>query len=274
MKRIILRSVGGLLGLIVVLYIVVLVSRAGSGVALETQTVDTSLHRTIALFGATGTIGDGLLKAVLNDSDTHKIHVVTRRSSPRIVEGVESGKVVMTTHMDYRDYSAIREILAEVDAVYWAIGLSAVGLDQETYREIHATFPLNLVREWLEIGGNIGRSFHYVSGSGANADSRMMWGREKARAESELANLVAGSNLRVISYRPSFILPTEPEAHLGHRILYAIFAPIKFAVAAQAIGEAMLEVSARGSQLANGTILENTDILGYAKAYKQRHSTN
>ncbi len=274
MKKIIRRSVGSLLGLIVLLYLVVFVARVGSEPAIESGTVDTSLHTTIAVFGATGTIGDGLLKAALDDPNTTRVHVVTRRPSPRIEEGVASGKVVMTIHKDYRDYSAIREILADVDAVYWAIGLSAVGLDEETYREIHTTFPVSMMQEWLAVDGKKNRSFHYVSGSGTSADSRMMWAREKARAESELANLAVNSDLRVVSYRPSIILPTESEVHFGHRVLYAIFAPIKSAVKAQAIGEAMLEVSARGPQLPHGSILENSDILGYSKAYEQRRAEN
>lgn len=252
------------------LYLALLLMRAGNEVPIETQNVDTTLHGTIAVFGATGTIGDGLLKAAMNDLDVNRIHVITRRPSPRIEEGVASGNVTMTIHKGYQDFSAIREILAEVDAVYWAIGLSAVGLDEDTYREIHATFPLRLIGEWLGASNKKNLSFHYVSGSGAKADSRMMWAREKARAETELMELAQGSSLRIISYRPSVILPTEAEVHIGHRILYAIFAPIKSAVAAQSIGDAMLEVSARGQQLPNGTILENIDILSYSKAYDHR----
>ena len=40
-------------------------------------------HATIAIFGASGTAGDGILKAALADPDIHKIHVITRRSTPR-----------------------------------------------------------------------------------------------------------------------------------------------------------------------------------------------
>ena len=57
-------------------------------------------HATIAIVGASGTAGDGILKAALADPDVDKIHVVTRRATPRIEEGVATGKVVMTLHMD------------------------------------------------------------------------------------------------------------------------------------------------------------------------------
>lgn len=270
MKRFGGKLVGWLLGFAALFYAIALVLRAGEGSPAEATNVNAAFHETIAVFGATGTIGDGLLKAAMNDPDVERIHVITRRPSPRAEAGVDAGRVTMTIHRDYGDFSAIREILAEVDAVYWAIGLSAVGMEEDAYREIHATYPLQLVREWLDASSKANRSFHYVSGAGAKAESRMMWAREKARAESELAKAAQGTGLRVVSYRPSLILPTEAEAHLGHRIMHTVFAPLKAAVAAEGIGEAMLEVSVRGAQLPNGTILENADILGYSQAYGER----
>lgn len=242
-------------------YLVLLIANRGHELPMDTQELNTERPRIIAIFGATGTIGDGLLKASMSDPDIDKIHVVTRRPSPRIEEGVESGKVVMTIHKDYLDYSAIQEILAEVQAVYWAIGLSAVGLDPETYREIHIDYPAQLVTAWLDSSKRQDISFHYVSGSGASADSRMMWAREKAAAEARLTELARQTNLRVISYRPAFILPTETEAHFGHRLMHAVLSPIGVSVAAESIGVAMFEVSARRSGFANETILENKDIV-------------
>ncbi|MEM7504818.1 MAG: hypothetical protein AAF417_22500, partial [Pseudomonadota bacterium] len=108
-----------------------------------------------------------------------------------------------------------------------------------------------------------------VSGSGAKADSRMMWAREKAHAETELAKLAEGTKLRVISYRPAFIRPTEAEVHVGHKLLHAVFRPIGASVAADAIGAAMLEMSARSSGVPNGTILENKDINLLSDAYER-----
>ena len=47
-------------------------------------------HETIAIFGASGTAGDGILKAALANPDINRIHVITRRATPRIEEGVRS----------------------------------------------------------------------------------------------------------------------------------------------------------------------------------------
>lgn len=78
--------------------------------------------------------------------------------------------------------------------------------------------------------------------------------------------------MRVISYRPAYIVPTEEQANLGHNALHLIFAPINLALRATSIGEAMLEVSARGNQLQNRTILENRDNMKFSNGYRQRLS--
>ncbi len=227
-------------------------------------------HQTVAIFGASGTAGDGILKTVLANPDIGEIHVITRRSTPRIESGVSSGKVEMMLHLDYLDYSAVHEQIAAADAVYWAIGTSSVGVDEETYGKIHVDFPVQFVREWLTVSEKSDISFHYISSSDISADSRMMWAREKVRAENSLFDIAEGSKLRVIAYRPDYIGPTKDEAHIGQNLLYWFFAPVGSAVRATQIGQAMLEVTARGSQFANGDRLGTRSIIKYADAYEQR----
>lgn len=269
-KRRIRKVLSVLAGALVLSYLALLLINKGHELPMQAQELNSDRNRTVAIFGATGTIGDGILKAAMNDPNLEKIQIITRRPSPRIEEAVESGKAEMTIHKDYGDYAAVREKFKNVDAVFWAIGLSAVGLDQETYREIHHDYPMRFVATWLDVCECQDASFHYVSGSGANADSRMMWAQEKAYAEAELARLAEGTGIRVISYRPAFILPTEAEAHIGHRLMHTIFSPIGGSVAAESIGAAMLEVSGRGSDFSNGTVLENKDIAKLGSAYENR----
>jgi hypothetical protein len=227
-------------------------------------------HDTVAIFGASGTAGDGILKAALANPDIDEIHVITRRTTPRIDAGIASGKVKMTLHLDYLDYSAIHEQVAAADAVYWAIGTSSVGVDEETYGKIHVDFPVRFVRDWLTVSENEDISFHYISSSDISADSRMMWAREKVRAENTLFEVAAGSKLRVIAYRPDYIGPTKEEAHIGQNLLYWFFAPVSAAVRATQIGQAMFEVTARGSEFGNGDRLGTRSIIRYSDAYQRR----
>ncbi len=239
-----------------------------NSIAIIEQT--TAGLETIMIFGASGTAGDGILKAALADSDIKKIHVITRRATPRIEAGVASGKVQMTLHMDYLDYSAIHEQIAEADAVYWAIGTSTVGVDEKIYGMIHVDFPLQFVTAWTSVSDKPDISFHYISSSDISADSRMMWAREKVRAERTLSGFAEGSNLRVIAYRPDYIGPTKEEAHIGQNILYWFFAPVKSAVRATQIGQAMIEVTARGPEFENGDRLHTGKIIRYSDAYERR----
>lgn len=231
-------------------------------------------YNVVAIFGASGTAGDGILKAALANPDIVKIHVFTRRTTPRIDAGVASGKVEMTRHLDYLDYSALHEQIATADAVYWAIGTSSVGVDEETYGLIHVDFPVRFVREWLGVSDNADISFHYISSSDISADSRMMWAREKVRAENTLFDVAEGSKLRVIAYRPDYIGPTKEQAHLGQNLLYWFFAPVSSAVRATQIGQAMLEVTARGSEFGNGDRLGTRKIIRYSDAYERRRGFN
>jgi len=223
----------------------------------------------IAIFGASGTAGDGILKAALANPYVKKIQVITRRSTPRIEAGIASGKVQMTKHMDYLDYAAIREQMVDVDAVFWAIGLSSIGVDEDTYRKIHIDFPERFVEEWINVSTKSDISFHYISSSDISEDSSAMWARVKVEAENILFGLANDSNLRVIAYRPDYIGPTDEEAHIGQTLLYGFFSPLGAAVKATQIGQAMMEVTARGEEFSNGDKLSTWRILRYSDAYER-----
>jgi len=229
-------------------------------------------YDTIAIFGATGTAGDGILKAALADPGIEKIHVITRRMSPRIEQGVASGKVTVTLHMDYLDYSLLHEQIGEVNTVFWAIGISTFKVDEETYGKIHVDFPMQFVSEWTQVSDQSDISFHYVSSSDISADSRAMWAREKVRAEEALIGFADGTNLRVIAYRPDYIGPTPEEAHIGQDLLYWAFAPVMSAVRATQIGQAMLEVTARGTEIENGRRLPTRTIRQFSDAYERQRN--
>ena len=99
-----------------------------------------------------------------------------------------------------------------------------------------------------------------------------MWAREKVRAERALFGFAEGSNLRVITYRPDYIGPTEEQANIGQNLLYWFFAPVGAAVRATQIGRAMIEVTARGPQFENGDHLGNWSITRYSDAYERRQT--
>jgi len=225
---------------------------------------------TVAIFGASGTAGDGILKAAMASPDIGMIHVYTRRATERMEAGVAAGTVQVTLHQDYLDYSPILEDIVGLDAVYWAIGTSTVGVDEETYGRIHVDFPMRFVESWLAASDKPDISFHYISSSDLSEDSGMMWVQQKLRAERSLIGLAEGTKLRVIAYRPDYIGPTEEEAHLGQNLLYWFFAPVGAAVRATSIGQAMIDVTVRGKEFENGRKLGTASIIRYSSAYERR----
>ena len=250
-----------------------------AAIAIRVATFDNSIpalegapamYETVAILGASGTAGDGILKAALANPSIDRIRVLTRRTTPRMKAGGAADKVEVTTHMDYLDYSAVQRQLADVDAVFWAIGLSSIGVDEDTYRRIHVDFPRRFVEEWLSISTRPTISFHYISSSDISEDSSAMWARVKIEAENALFDFAEGTKLRVIAYRPDYIGPTEEEAHIGQRLLYRFFAPLGAAVRAEQIGQAMMEVSARGDEFKNGDKLGTFRIRRYADAYASK----
>ena len=256
--------------LFVLLYLVGLVANQLIDEPAPPVVADSRSPETIAIFGASGTAGDGILKAALADPDVRQIHVITRRTTPRMEAGVAAGKVIVTTHTDYLDYAAIHEQIRNVDAVFWAIGISAWKVDEETYGRIHVDFPVRFVTEWLQASAKPDISFHYISSSDISEDASANWAREKVRAENSLFALAAGTRLRVIAYRPDYIGPTAEEEQLGQTLLWGLFAPVGAAVRASQIGQAMLEVSARGDAFTTGEKLTTRSIKRYAEAATER----
>lgn len=226
--------------------------------------------KSIAIFGASGTAGDGILEAAMANPHIDDIRAITRRITPRMERGVASGKVEVTTHLDYLDYAAIREQIEDVDAVFWAIGVSSIGVDEETYRLIHVDFPRQFIEEWRTVSNKPDISFHFISSSDISEDSNAMWVRVKIEAERTLFDLAEGTKLRVIAYRPDYIGPTDEEAHIGQDLLYWFFAPVGAAVRATQIGQAMMEATARGDEFGNGDKLSTWRIVRYSDAYEQR----
>ncbi|MBT8078265.1 MAG: hypothetical protein KJO31_06790 [Gammaproteobacteria bacterium] len=260
--------------LFALLYVVLAFLRATHDEPLSPITGPVGAQSTVAIFGASGTAGDGILKAALADPIVSEVHVITRRTTPRIEEGMRSGKVRMTKHMDYLDYSAVHAQIADVDAVFWAIGTSSFGVDEKTYGIIHVDFPLRFVTEWIDVSSRPNLVFHYISSSDISDDSSMMWAREKVRAEKALTGFAKGKKLKVINYRPDYIGPTAEQAHLGQNILYWFFAPVGAAVRAKQIGQAMIEVTARKSQFENGDKLGTIGIIKHSDAYERRIATS
>ena len=228
---------------------------------------DDHANRVVMVLGATGSVGDGLLKAAMEDPFVEKIYVVARRSSPRIELGIMEGKVELRVHQDYTNYDNLADVLPDVNTVLWGLGTSSLNVDDTTYTRIHVDFPVAFVTSWLAARTKAPMSFHYVTGMGTDPNGDAHWAREKGRAELEIAAMAAGTGLRSFAYRSAFIRPTTEQANPAHYLLEFLLRPGYLVISGEDLGRSMLEISARSEELANGTIIDNADSIAYAQVY-------
>lgn len=73
-----------------------------------------------------------------------------------------------------------------------------------------------------------------------------------------------------MSYRPAGVAPVEGNADYGLRfkLTNPIFLPTKISIEANAIGEAMLEVTARG-EATHGQVLTHRELVRLAAGYRR-----
>ncbi|MDX1734511.1 MAG: hypothetical protein R3228_09090 [Halioglobus sp.] len=233
----------------------------------ENAARDLRANEVVMVFGASGSVGDGLLKAALEDPQVSKVHVVTRSLTPRIEQGAASGALELHMHKDFENYDSLREELATVNTVLWALGTSSLLVDDETYTWIHVDFPVAFVRTWLEERRQAPMAFHNVTGMGTDPEGSQKWAREKGRAERELAAMAEGTGLRTFSYRSAYIRPTSEQSNALHYLGELLLRPGYLVIPGIELGRAMLEISARTEELPNGTLLDNADSIFYAELY-------
>ncbi|GAB5452344.1 MAG: hypothetical protein Hals2KO_26720 [Halioglobus sp.] len=230
---------------------------------------DATANRVVMVFGATGSVGDALLKAAMEAPEVEEIHAVTRRMSPRLEAGQQSGRVQVHMHKDFEDYDSLRSVLARVNTVMWALGTSSLQVDDATYTWIHVNFPLAFVTTWLSERTAGPMSFHNVTGMGTDPEGTQHWAREKGSTELKVAEMANGTGLRAFAYRSAYLRPASDTTHIFHHIGEWLFKPGYLAMPAEDLGKAMLEISARTEELPNGTLIDAADSVAYARAYRE-----
>ncbi len=229
---------------------------------------DPAANRVVMVFGATGSVGDGLLKAAMLDDEVETVYAVTRRLSPRLEAGQASGRVQVIMHEDFTDYADMAGILGEVNTVMWGLGTTSIGMDPDLYRRIHEDFPVAFVEAWLAARREAPMAFHYVTGMGAGEEESARWARDKGRAERRLAEMAEGTGLRTFGHRSAWIRPTDENAHIGVYLAEQLLRPGHMVIRGIDLGRAMLEISARSGELPSGVLIDNKDAIDYAAAYR------
>jgi uncharacterized protein YbjT (DUF2867 family) len=153
----------------------------------------------VILFGATGMVGQGVLRECLRDPDVHQIFSIVRSPS-----GQQHPKLRELLHSNFFDYSAIEPELTGFDACFFCLGVSSAGMDEAKYT--HLTHDLTLAAATTLARLNPNMTFLYVSGAGTDSTERgrIMWARVKGKTENDLLKLPFRA---AYMFRPGFIQP-------------------------------------------------------------------
>jgi uncharacterized protein YbjT (DUF2867 family) len=224
----------------------------------------------VLIFGATGMVGQGVLRECLLDPDVRLVETIGRSAT-----GVKDSKLKEVIHANLFDYSRIEDQLSGFDACFFCLGVSSSGMAEAEYERLTYQLTLAAARKLAEL--NPGMTFIYVSGVGTDSSEkgRNMWARVKGKTENALLRLPFKA---AYMFRPGFIQPVHGEQSKTtlYRILYQLSSPLlpllrrlfpNQILTTEDIGRAMLQAAKHG---APKKILEPPDIRDLSRAFSSR----
>ena len=217
----------------------------------------------VILFGATGMVGQGVLRECFIDTSVTEILSVGR--SPT---GVQHAKLREVLHDDFTDFSKIESRLAGYDACFFCLGVSSIGMDEERYR--HLTYDITMAAARTLVRLNPGMVFTYVTGRGTDSTEQgpRRWARVKGKTENDLLKLPFKA---AYMFRPNGIQPLHGVRSKTGWInaVYAVTAPLLAYMVrvtpdqmttSERLGRAMISFVRNGYPK---PILESADINGF-----------
>ena len=213
----------------------------------------------VLIFGASGMVGQGVLRVCLHDDAVSEVLVIGRSALAQ-----QHAKMRMIVRDNLLDFAGLEAELASVDACFYCLGVSSTSLGEDAYTRI--TFDLTLAAARALAAAHPGACFTYVSGAGTDSSERgrTMWARVKGRTENALLALP----LKAVMFRPGAIAPLHGEVSKtpSYRLFYTLLGPMLpglkaffpgYITSTEQLGRAMLTVARQGSPK---PVLESADI--------------
>jgi uncharacterized protein YbjT (DUF2867 family) len=214
----------------------------------------------VILFGASGMVGQGVLRECLLDPAVQQILSIVRTPT-----GQHHAKLRELVHNNFFDYSAIESQLTGFDACFFSLGVSSAGMDEAKYT--HLTYDLTLAAATTLARLNPNMTFLYVSGAGTDSTERgrTMWARVKGKTENDILKLPFRA---AYMFRPGAIQPLHgirSKTKL-YQTFYNVLGPIlpflksvfpQYITTTEQLGRAMLHVAKDGFPR---PVLESKDI--------------
>ncbi|MBC7658587.1 MAG: NAD(P)H-binding protein [Chitinophagaceae bacterium] len=213
----------------------------------------------VLIFGASGMVGQGVLRECLLDPRIKKIQAIGRTPVESDDERLQN-----FVHSDLWNYDSIQDQLRGFDACFFCLGTTSAGKTEQEYTHITQDLTLAAAQALVKLNPNM--TFIYVSGQGADntEKSKAMWARVRGHTENALRGLPFKA---VYIFRPGMIQPLhDAESKTpSYRLMYRALRPVlptlrkrfpNFITTTEQIGRAMLAVAANGADKA---VLTNRD---------------
>lgn len=168
--------------------------------------------------GATGLVGNHVLRLLLADSSWSRVVTIGRRPAPERHDKLEQRIV---------DLGALEALadLPRADDVFCCLGttIKQAG-SQDAFRRVDYDYVVGLARAGLRAGAT---QFLLVSAIGADPASRVFYSRVKGEAEAAVRQLPYRG---VEIFRPSLLLGERAEVRLGERIAMLVAPMVSLAL--------------------------------------------
>jgi len=222
----------------------------------------------VLVFGATGMVGQGVLRECLIDPSVERVVTVGRR--PTDDKHPKLGELV---YPDLSTLAPLEPQLGGFDACFFCLGVSALGMSESAYSRLTYDLTLSIAKTLLRTSP--GLTFIYVSGAGTDSSERgrAMWARVKGRTENALLSLPFKA---AYMFRPGLIIPLHGirSSTRWYNAAYFVIKPLvpvlervapTTITTSERVGRAMLAVARSGYPT---HILEMADInrLGTSRA--------
>jgi uncharacterized protein YbjT (DUF2867 family) len=214
----------------------------------------------VILFGATGMVGQGVLRECLLDAGIESVLVIGRSPTGR-----QHARLHEILHDNFMDFSAIESSLKGYDACFFCLGVSSVGMDAERYR--HLTYDVTMAAANVLVRLNPGLVFTYVTGRSTDSTEQgpVRWARVKGKTENDLLKLPFRA---AYMFRPAGIQPLHGvrSKTAWVQAIYVVAAPLlswlartapKYMTTSERLGRAMIKVARSGYPK---PVLESEDI--------------
>ncbi len=204
-------------------------------------------------------VGEGVLLECLNHLDVEQILVINRKPA-----GVSHPKLREIIHTDFFDLQPIEQQLGGLNACFFCLGVSSVGMREEEYKHITFDLTLNVARVLVKLNPQM--TFCYITGAGTDSSEqgRVAWARVKGMTENALLRLFKQAYM----FRPGFMKATPGQKNVkGYYKYIAWLYPIGRALypagfcTLQEVGLAMIKAADKGFAK---QILEVKDIVALA----------